>query len=117
MKKTVLCFILLLSIAPVAIAGMEYKPTENRWEFVPDTDERKKIKTPEDEWSYRKSNGKTEHNSYDSVNEVQKYYYNRTAEPEQIQAEEPDQAPAKEPEQIPTKKPMLVPPQMLPPRR
>ena len=117
MKKMVLCLILLLSVAPVALAGMEYNPTKNRWEFVPDTDEKMKFKTPEDEWSYRKSNGKTEYNPYDSVNEAQKHYQNRTAEPEQTPAKDPEQTPEKEPEPIPANRPMKVPPPMLPPRR
>ena len=117
MKKVVLCLILLLSVAPVALAGMEYNPTKDRWEFVPDTDEEMEFKTPEDEWSYRKPSGNTEYNRYDSVNEAQEHYQNRTAEPEQTPVKDPEQTPAKKPEQIPERKPMKVPPPMLRPRR
>ena len=117
MKKAVFCLILLLSVAPVALAGMEYNPIKNRWESVPDTDEKMRFKSPEDEWSYRKSNGKTEYNRYDSDNKPQKHYQNPMAEPEQIPAKEPEQIPAKKPEQTPANKAMRVPPPMLPPRR
>ena len=99
MKKTVLCLILLLTFAPVALAGMEYDPIKNRWVFVPDTDEKTEFKTPEDEWSYRKPE------------------QTPPEEPEQIPPKEPEQIPQEKPEQMPPKKPMGVPLHMLPHRK
>ena len=92
MKKTVLCLILLLCFAPIALAGMEYDPIKDRWVFVPNTDEETEFKTPEDEWSYRDPE--------------------RTPpeEPEQRQPQEPEQMPPQEPEQIPQRKPEEMPP-------
>ncbi|HID28891.1 MAG TPA: hypothetical protein EYP19_02675 [Desulfobacterales bacterium] len=96
MKSTVLCLILLLSFAPVALAGMEYDPIKDRWEFVPDRDEETKYRTPEDEWSYRKPEQKP------------------AEEPKELPPQNPEQSPPKRPEEMPPKKPMGPPLHMLP---
>ena len=96
MKNMVLCLILLLSFAPFALAGMEYDPIKDRWEFVPDREEETKFKTPEDEWLYRKPEQKP------------------AEESKGMTPQKPEQIPPERPEQMPPKRPMGLPLHMLP---
>jgi len=92
-KKAALCLILLLSVAPVALAGMEYNFKENRWEFVPDTNEEMKFKTPEDARSYRELTGKTQADRHDSGNEIKRHNQESPTEPEPIPVAKPKPMP------------------------